>query len=181
MYNGDRSRKMSLVEYGFRLPSALDNRPLTFDEFYEKLDQVIYVSATPGDFEKARSAEIIEQIIRPTGLLDPLIEVRPTEGQIDDLVMEIGKRIKNNERTLVLTLTIKMSEDLTKYLKDLDIKVAYLHSEIKSLERMEIIRELRQGKYDVLVGINLLREGLDIRSEERRVGKECRSRWSPYH
>src|SRR5690554_3056837 len=162
MYNGDRSRKMSLVEYGFRLPSALDNRPLTFDEFYEKLDQVIYVSATPGDFEKARSAEIIEQIIRPTGLLDPLIEVRPTEGQIDDLVMEIGKRIKNNERTLVLTLTIKMSEDLTKYLKDLDIKVAYLHSEIKSLERMEIIRELRQGKYDVLVGINLLREGLDI-------------------
>ena len=153
MYNGDRSRKMSLVEYGFRLPSALDNRPLTFDEFYEKLDQVIYVSATPGDFEKARSAEIIEQIIRPTGLLDPLIEVRPTEGQIDDLVMEIGKRIKNNERTLVLTLTIKMSEDLTKYLKDLDIKVAYLHSEIKSLERMEIIRELRQGKYDVLVGI----------------------------
>ncbi|HHX00769.1 MAG TPA: excinuclease ABC subunit UvrB [Acholeplasmataceae bacterium] len=162
MYNGDRSRKMSLVEYGFRLPSALDNRPLRFDEFYEKLDQVIYVSATPGDFEKARSAEIIEQIIRPTGLLDPLIEVRPTEGQIDDLVMEIGKRIKNNERTLVLTLTIKMSEDLTKYLKDLDIKVAYLHSEIKSLERMEIIRELRQGKYDVLVGINLLREGLDI-------------------
>lgn len=162
MYNGDRSRKMSLVEYGFRLPSALDNRPLTFEEFYEKLDQVIYVSATPSDFEKSRSEEIIEQIIRPTGLLDPLIEVRKTEGQIDDLVKEIGKRIKNNERTLVITLTIKMSEDLTKYLKDLDIKVAYLHNEIKSLERMEIIRELRQGKYDVLVGINLLREGLDI-------------------
>ena len=162
MYNGDRSRKMSLVDYGFRLPSALDNRPLTFEEFYEKLDQVVYVSATPGDFEKNRSGEIIEQIIRPTGLLDPLVEVRPTEGQIDDLVIEIGKRIRNNERTLILTLTIKMSEDLTKYLKDLDIKVAYLHSEIKSLERMEIIRDLRLGKYDCLVGINLLREGLDI-------------------
>jgi len=162
MYNGDRSRKLALVEYGFRLPSALDNRPLTFAEFYQKLDQVIYVSATPGEFEKQRSAEIVEQIIRPTGLLDPLVEVRKTEGQIDDLVMEIGKRIKNNERTLVITLTIQMSEDLTKYLKDLDIKVAYLHNEIKSLERMEIIRQLRQGKYDVLVGINLLREGLDI-------------------
>lgn len=162
MYNGDRSRKLSLVEYGFRLPSALDNRPLQFNEFYEKLDKVIYVSATPGDFEKERSGEVVEQIIRPTGLLDPLVEVRPIEGQIPDLVKEIGKRIKNNERTLVLTLTIKMSEDLTKYFRDLDIKVAYLHSEIKSLERMEIIRELRQGKYDVLVGINLLREGLDI-------------------
>ena len=162
MYNGDRTRKLALVEYGFRLPSALDNRPLTFAEFYQKLDQVIYVSATPGEFEKQRSAEIVEQIIRPTGLLDPLVEVRKTEGQIDDLVMEIGKRIKNNERTLVITLTIQMSEDLTKYLKDLDIKVAYLHNEIKSLERMEIIRQLRQGKYDVLVGINLLREGLDI-------------------
>ncbi|MCK9471914.1 MAG: excinuclease ABC subunit UvrB [Bacilli bacterium] len=162
MYNGDRSRKMSLVEYGFRLPSALDNRPLTFDEFNKKLDQVIYVSATPSDYEKFRSGDIVEQIIRPTGLLDPLIEVRPREGQIDNLVMEIGKRIKRNERTLVLTLTIKMSEDLTKYLRDLDIKVAYLHSEIKSLERMDIIRELRMGKYDCLVGINLLREGLDI-------------------
>jgi excinuclease ABC subunit B len=162
MYNGDRSRKMNLVEYGFRLPSALDNRPLTFDEFYEKLDQVIYVSATPGDFEKNRSGDIVEQIIRPTGLLDPLVEIRPSEGQIDDMIAEIGKRIKRNERTLVLTLTIKMSEDLTKYLKDLDIKVAYLHSEIKALERMELIRELRMGKYDVLVGINLLREGLDI-------------------
>lgn len=162
MYNGDRSRKQSLVDYGFRLPSALDNRPLTFLEFYEKLDNVIYVSATPGDFEKERSKDIVEQIIRPTGLLDPLVEVRPIAGQIDDLVLEIGKRIKANERTLVLTLTIKMSEDLTKYLKDLDIKVAYLHSEIKSLERLEIIRELRIGKFDVLVGINLLREGLDI-------------------
>jgi excinuclease ABC subunit B len=153
---------MNLVEYGFRLPSALDNRPLTFSEFYDKLDQIIYVSATPSDFEKERSAAIVEQIIRPTGLLDPLVEVRPTEGQIDNLIQEIYKRIKKNERTFVLTLTIKMSEDLTAYLKDLDIKVAYLHSEIKSLERMEIIRELRQGKYDVLVGINLLREGLDI-------------------
>ncbi len=162
MYNGDRSRKLSLVEYGFRLPSALDNRPLTFDEFYEKLDDVIYVSATPTEFEKARSGEIVEQIIRPTGLLDPLVEVRPITGQIDNLVKEIGKRIKANERTLVLALTIKMSEDLTKYFKDLDIKVTYLHSEVKSLERMEIIRELRQGKHDVLVGINLLREGLDI-------------------
>lgn len=162
MYNGDRSRKMSLVEYGFRLPSALDNRPLTFEEFNNKLDQVIYVSATPSDYEKSRSAAIVEQIIRPTGLLDPLVEVRSTDGQIDNLVKEIGERIQANERVLVLTLTIKMSEDLTKYLKDLDIKVAYLHSEIKSLERMEIIRDLRRGKYDVLVGINLLREGLDI-------------------
>ena len=162
MYEGDRSRKLSLVEYGFRLPSALDNRPLRFDEFYEKLDQIIYVSAAPADFEKARSHEIVEQIIRPTGLLDPEIEVRPTEGQIDDLIKEIGKRIRANERVLVLTLTIKMSEDLTKFLQELNIKVAYLHSEIKSLERMEIIRDLRTGKYDVLVGINLLREGLDI-------------------
>lgn len=162
MYNGDRSRKMNLVDYGFRLPSALDNRPLTFQEFNHKLDQVIYVSATPTEYEKSRSMEIVQQIIRPTGLLDPLVEVRPTDGQIDNMVKEIYQRIKANERALVLTLTIKMSEDLTKYLKELDIKVAYLHSEIKSLERMEIIRELRQGKYDVLVGINLLREGLDI-------------------
>ncbi|MDD4000350.1 MAG: excinuclease ABC subunit UvrB [Bacilli bacterium] len=162
MYAGDRSRKETLVEYGFRLPSALDNRPLRFDEFYEKLDQIIYVSATPSEFEKSRSFEIVEQIIRPTGLLDPQIEVRPTEGQIDNLIKEIYQRIKVNERVLVLTLTIKMSEDLTKYLQELDIKVTYLHSEIKALERMEIIRELRQGKHDVLVGINLLREGLDI-------------------
>jgi excinuclease ABC subunit B len=162
MYNGDRSRKQSLVDYGFRLPSALDNRPLTFPEFYKKLDQVIYVSATPTEYEKSRSVMVVEQIIRPTGLLDPLVEVRPTNGQIDDLIKEINGRIKANERVLVLTLTIKMSEDLTKYLKELDYKVAYLHSEIKSLERIEIIRALRQGKYDILVGINLLREGLDI-------------------
>ena len=162
MYNGDRSRKLSLVEYGFRLPSALDNRPLTFEEFYEKIDQVIYVSATPGEFERERSYEIVEQIIRPTGLLDPIVEVRPTEGQIDDIVKEVTERAKQNERTLILTLTKKMSEDLTEYLKSLDIKVAYLHSEIKSLERMEIIRELRLGVYDCLVGINILREGIDI-------------------
>lgn len=162
MYNGDRARKMSLVEYGFRLPSALDNRPLTFEEFEKKHDKVIFVSATPAEYEKSKSKEIVEQIIRPTGLLDPTVEIRPTEGQIDDLVKEIQKRIKRNERVLVLTLTIRMSEDLTAYLKDLDIKVAYLHSEIKSLERMEIIRQLRLGVYDVLVGINLLREGLDI-------------------
>ena len=162
MYNGDRSRKMNLVDYGFRLPSALDNRPLQFDEFEDKLDQVIYVSATPTEFEKSKSYEIVEQIIRPTGLLDPMVEIRKTQGQIDDLVKEIYDRIKKNERVLVLTLTIKMSEELTQYLKDLDIKVAYLHSEIKSLERMEIIRQLRMGTYDCLVGINLLREGLDI-------------------
>ncbi|MFA5543333.1 MAG: excinuclease ABC subunit UvrB [Bacilli bacterium] len=162
MYNGDRARKMNLVEYGFRLPSALDNRPLKFDEFEEKLDKVIYVSATPSEFEKSKSKAIVEQIIRPTGLLDPLVEIRPTESQIDDLVKEIHKRIENNERTLVLTLTIKMSEDLTAYLKGLDIRVAYLHSEVKTLERLEIIRQLRLGVFDVLVGINLLREGLDI-------------------
>ena len=162
MYNGDRSRKMNLVDYGFRLPSALDNRPLQFNEFEDKLDQVIYVSATPTDFEKNKSYEIVEQIIRPTGLLDPMVEIRKTQGQIDDLVKEIFDRIKKNERVLVLTLTIKMSEELTQYLKDLDIKVAYLHSEVKSLERMEIIRQLRMGTYDCLVGINLLREGLDI-------------------
>lgn len=162
MYNGDRSRKMNLVEYGFRLPSALDNRPLTFEEFEAKCNQVIYVSATPTEFEKNRSGEIVEQIIRPTGLLDPLVEIRPSEGQIEDIVKEIYLRAKRNERVLVLTLTIKMSEDLTDYLKNLDIKVAYLHSEVKSLERMEVIRQLRLGTYDVLVGINLLREGLDI-------------------
>ena len=161
MYNGDRSRKMALVNNGFRLPSALDNRPLTFDEFYQLINQVIFVSATPGKFE-AENGEIIEQIIRPTGLLDPLVEVRPITGQIDDLIKEIKMRVLRKERTLVLTLTIQMSEDLTKYLKDLNIKVAYLHSEIKSLERLEVIRALRSGTYDVLVGINLLREGLDI-------------------
>ena len=162
MYNGDRARKESLVEYGFRLPSALDNRPLKYNEFEKKIDKVIYVSATPGDEEKQKSAEIVEQIIRPTGLLDPIVEVRRTDGQIDDLVAEIKKRVSANERVLVLTLTIKMSETLTNYLKDIGIKVAYLHSEIKSLERMEVIRNLRNGTVDVLVGINLLREGLDI-------------------
>ena len=161
MYNGDRSRKMSLVENGFRLPSALDNRPLTFDEFEQLIRQVIFVSATPGEYER-ENGEIVEQIIRPTGLLDPLIEIRPINGQIDDLIREIRTRKAKNERTLILTLTIQMSEDLTNYLKDLNIKVAYLHSEVKSLERLEVIRKLRQGVYDCLVGINLLREGLDI-------------------
>ena len=162
MYNGDRSRKQTLVDYGFRLPSALDNRPLNFEEFESKINQVIYVSATPGDYELSRSAEVIEQIIRPTGLLDPLIEVRPTKNQIDQIMFDIKERIKANERVLITTLTIKMSEDLTAYLKEAGIKVAYLHSEIKALERLEIIRKLRKGIYDVLVGINLLREGLDI-------------------
>ena len=163
MYNGDRSRKMNLVEYGFRLPSALDNRPLKFDEFESKISNVIYVSATPGDYELEKTNnKYIEQIIRPTGLLDPIIEVRPSNGQIDNLVEEIRDRISKNERVLITTLTIKMSEELTNYLKNLDIKVAYLHSEIKSLERMNIIRDLRLGKYDCIVGINLLREGLDI-------------------
>ena len=162
MYNGDRARKMSLVDNGFRLPSALDNRPLQFNEFEDKINQVVYVSATPGSYELDKVDEVVEQIIRPTGLLDPMIEVRSSKNQIDDLVSEIRKRIALNERVLVLTLTIQMSEDLTKYLKDLNIKVAYLHSEIKSLERLEVIRALRMGTYDVLVGINLLREGLDI-------------------
>lgn len=162
MYNGDQARKKVLVDYGFRLPSAMDNRPLKFDEFQEKLDQIIYISATPGDYELELSPKPIEQIIRPTGLLDPLIDVRLSKNQIDDLVNEIHNQIKNNERTLVTTLTIRMSEELTTYLKKLDIKVAYLHSEIKTLERLQIIRDLRLGKYDVLVGINLLREGLDI-------------------
>ncbi len=163
MYNGDRSRKETLVEYGFRLPSALDNRPLNFDEFEKIMPQVICTSATPGDYELAKTdAPIVEQIIRPTGLLDPEIFVRPIKGQIDDLVKEIRIRKAKGERVLILTLTIKMSEDLTKYLQDLDIKANYLHSEIKSLERLEVIRDLRSGKYDCLVGINLLREGLDI-------------------
>ena len=163
MYNGDRARKMNLVEYGFRLPSALDNRPLKFEEFTKKIKQAIYVSATPGDYELERThGEYVEQIIRPTGLLDPIIDVRPTNGQIDDLIGEIRDRISKDERTLITTLTIKMSEELTNYLKSLDIKVAYLHSEVKSLERMNIIRDLRLGKYDCIVGINLLREGIDI-------------------
>ena len=163
MYNGDRARKLNLVDYGFRLPSALDNRPLKYEEFERKINQVIYVSATPGDLElEHTNNQFIEQIIRPTGLLDPTIEVRKTEGQIDDLVGEINERIQKNERVLVTTLTIRMAEELTNYLKELDIKVAYLHSEIKTLERMQIIHDIRTGKYDVLVGINLLREGLDI-------------------
>ncbi|PEC17039.1 excinuclease ABC subunit B [Bacillus thuringiensis] len=162
MYNGDQARKQVLVDHGFRLPSALDNRPLMFDEFEEKTNQVIYVSATPGPYELEQSPEVIEQIIRPTGLLDPPIDIRPIEGQIDDLLGEIQDRIAKNERVLITTLTKKMSEDLTDYLKDVGIKVNYLHSEIKTLERIEIIRDLRLGKFDVLVGINLLREGLDI-------------------
>lgn len=162
MYNGDQARKQVLVDYGFRLPSALDNRPLKFEEFEQHIHQAIYVSATPGPYEKEHCPEMIEQIIRPTGLLDPTVDVRPIEGQIDDLVDAIQKRTKKNERVLVTTLTKKMAEDLTDYLKEMGIKVAYLHSEIKTLERIEIIRELRKGTYDVLVGINLLREGLDI-------------------
>ena len=158
MYNGDRARKMNLVEYGFRLPSALDNRPLKYDEFEKKINQAIYVSATPGEIELTyTNNKYIEQIIRPTGLLDPLIEVRKTMGQIDDIVGEIKDRIEKNERVLITTLTIRMSEELTNYLKDLDIKVAYLHSEIKTLERLQIIHDLRVGKYDVVVGINLFR------------------------
>ncbi|MBN3489988.1 excinuclease ABC subunit UvrB [Acholeplasma equirhinis] len=162
MYFGDRSRKENLVNYGFRLPSALDNRPLKFDEWESKKDKVIYLSATPGPYELEKQLPIIEQIIRPTFLLDPEIEIRPTTGQIDDLYFEIKKRIENNQRTLVTTLTIRMSEDLTNHFKELGLKVAYLHSEIKALERTAILRDLRLGKYDVLVGINLLREGLDL-------------------
>ncbi|HWL25731.1 MAG TPA: excinuclease ABC subunit UvrB [Ureibacillus sp.] len=162
MYNGDQARKNVLVEHGFRLPSALDNRPLKFDEFEQHIHQAIYVSATPGPYEIEHTPEMVEQIIRPTGLLDPTIDVRPIEGQIDDLIDEINERVKKNERVLITTLTKKMSEDLTAYLKEIGIKVEYLHSEIKTLERIEIIRELRKGTYDVLVGINLLREGLDI-------------------
>ncbi|AID43369.1 excinuclease ABC subunit UvrB [Staphylococcus xylosus] len=162
MYNGDRARKQVLVDHGFRLPSALDNRPLKFEEFEEKTKQLVYVSATPGPFELEHTDEMVQQIIRPTGLLDPKIEVRPTENQIDDLIGEIQDRIDRNERVLVTTLTKKMSEDLTTYLKEAGIKVNYLHSEIKTLERIEIIRDLRMGTYDVIVGINLLREGIDI-------------------
>ncbi|MCM3712204.1 excinuclease ABC subunit UvrB [Sporosarcina luteola] len=162
MYNGDQARKQVLVDHGFRLPSALDNRPLMFDEFEGYVNKAIYVSATPGPYELEHTPEMVQQIIRPTGLLDPIIDVRPIEGQIDNLIDEINERTKRNERVLITTLTKKMSEDLTDYLKDIGIKVQYLHSEIKTLERIEIIRELRLGTYDVLVGINLLREGLDI-------------------
>jgi excinuclease ABC subunit B len=162
MFNGDQARKQVLVDHGFRLPSAMDNRPLTFTEFEEKVNQIVFVSATPGPYELEHTPDMVQQIIRPTGLLDPTIDVRPIEGQIDDLIGEIHDRIKRNERVLVTTLTKKMSEDLTDYLKEIGIKVQYLHSEVKTLERIEIIRELRLGKYDVLIGINLLREGLDI-------------------
>ena len=163
MFNGDRARKQNLVDYGFRLPSALDNRPLKFEEFEKKINQVIYVSATPGDYELEKvDGQVVEQIIRPTGLLDPTVEVRSTKNQIDSLVEEINKRIENNERVLITTLTIRMAEELSNYLKSIDIKVAYLHNEIKTLQRLQIIRDLRLGKYDVVVGINLLREGIDI-------------------
>ncbi len=162
MYAGDRSRKQSLVEYGFRLPSAFDNRPLTFDEFSQRINQIVYVSATPGDYELEQSTQVVEQIIRPTGLVDPQIDVRKTKGQIDDLLGEINKRVKEKERVLVTTLTKKMAEDLTDYCREMGVKVRYMHSDINTIERMEIIRDLRLGEFDVLVGINLLREGLDL-------------------
>lgn len=162
MYNGDRARKQQLVEHGFRLPSALDNRPLRLEEFEERVPQITYISATPADYEMERSTQVAEQIIRPTGLLDPIIEIRPIKGQIDDLIEEINLRIERNERVFITTLTKKMSEDLTDYLKEVGIKVQYLHSDIKTLERTQIIRDLRIGKFDVLIGINLLREGLDV-------------------
>lgn len=162
MYAGDKARKKSLIDYGFRLPSAYDNRPLTFDEFYSKVNQVVFVSATPGDFEKEKSKQVVEQVIRPTGLVDPEIIVKPVDGQIDDLVAEINARVDRKERVLVTTLTKKMAEDLTDYLSDVGIKVKYMHYGIDTIERMEIVRDLRLGKFDVLIGINLLREGLDI-------------------
>ncbi|WP_407386287.1 excinuclease ABC subunit UvrB, partial [Ruminococcus sp.] len=162
MYGGDHARKKSLIDYGFRLPSAFDNRPLNFDEFYERLNQAVFVSATPGDLELEKSAVVAEQIIRPTGLLDPEISVRPTEGQLDDLISEINLRTEKSQRVLVTTLTKKMAEDLTEYLESMDIKVRYMHHDIDTVKRMEIVRDLRLGKFDVLVGINLLREGLDI-------------------
>jgi excinuclease ABC subunit B len=162
MYNGDRSRKQTLVDYGFRLPSAIDNRPLKFEEFRERINQVIYVSATPGVYEYEHSQQIVEQLVRPTGLLEPTIEVKPISGQIDDLIYQIRDRVDKGERSLVTTLTKRMAEELCDYLKDIGIKVHYLHSEVKTLERMEILRELRLGVYDVVVGINLLREGLDL-------------------
>ena len=162
MYHGDRARKEALVEYGFRLPSAFDNRPLKFEEFQQRVNQVIYVSATPGEYERTRSGQIAEQIIRPTGLTDPKIDVRPIEGQIDDLIAEIHTRIERGERTLVTTLTKRMAEDLTAYLGNAGIKTRYMHHDVGAMERMEIIRDLRRGEFDVLVGINLLREGLDL-------------------
>jgi excinuclease ABC subunit B len=162
MFGGDRSRKIPLVEYGFRLPSALDNRPLTFAEWDSMVGQIIYVSATPGDYEMEQSSQTVEQIIRPTGLVDPTVEVKPSEGQIDDLLAQIHKRVERNERCLITTLTKKMAEDLTDYLREAGVKCRYLHSDIDTLERVEIIRDLRLGVFDVLVGINLLREGLDL-------------------
>ena len=163
MYNGDRSRKETLVNYGFRLPSALNNRPMTFDEFSDQINQAIYVSATPGDYEVELAGNVVvEQIIRPTGLVDPMIDVRGTRGQIDDLLDEIKIRIKNDERVLITALTVRMAEDLTNYFLKLNLKVGYLHHETKTLERIEILRDLRKGNIDVLVGINLLREGLDL-------------------
>ena len=162
MYAGDRSRKETLVEYGFRLPSALDNRPLTFQEFEERINQVVFVSATPSPYELEKSEQVVEQIIRPTGLIDPKIVVKPVKGQIDDLLGEINNRVKKKQRVLITTLTKRMAEDLTDYLEDIGVKVTYLHSEVHTLERMKILRDLRIGKYDVLVGINLLREGLDL-------------------
>jgi excinuclease ABC subunit B len=162
MYNGDHARKTTLVDYGFRLPCAFDNRPLKFDEFAERVNQVTYVSATPGQYERSRSGQIVEQVIRPTGLLDPLVEVRPVEGQIDDLIDEINLRTAKEERVLITTLTKKMAEDLTAYLTDAGIRVRYMHHDVDTMERMEIIRDLRLGNFDVLVGINLLREGIDL-------------------
>jgi excinuclease ABC subunit B len=163
MFNGDRARKQTLVNYGFRLPSALENRPMRFDEFETKINQVIFCSATPGDYERElTNHQFVEQIIRPTGLVDPMISIHPSKGQIDDLIVKINQRIEANERVLITTLTVKMAEELTAYLKRLDLKVSYLHHETQTLERIEILRDLRKGKYDVLVGINLLREGLDL-------------------
>ena len=162
MYNGDRARKTSLVEYGFRLPCAYDNRPLKFDEFEQRVNRVVYVSATPGEYERTRSGQVVEQVIRPTGLLDPKVEIRPVEGQIDDLLGEINDRAARNERVLVTTLTKKMAEDLTAYLKNSGVRVRYMHHDIDAIQRQEIIRDLRLGGFDVLVGINLLREGLDL-------------------
>ncbi|MEA2445569.1 MAG: excinuclease subunit, partial [Thermoleophilales bacterium] len=162
MYEGDRSRKSTLVDYGFRLPSAMDNRPQTFDEFLTKVPQIVFVSATPGEFERNHSSKIVEQIVRPTGIVDPEVEVRETKNQIDDLMNEIRARVEQNERSLVTTLTKKMSEDLTDYLMEYGFKVRYLHSEVDTLERIQIIRDLRLGEFDVLVGVNLLREGLDL-------------------
>ena len=162
MYEGDLSRKSTLVEHGFRLPSAIDNRPLRFEEFTERVHQVVYMSATPGAYELRRSTRVVEQIVRPTGLIDPEVQVRPTKGQVDDLIEEIRKRAENDQRVLVTTLTKKMAEDLTDYLVEMGIRVRYLHSEVDTLQRIEILRDLRLGEFDVLVGINLLREGLDL-------------------